>query len=125
MKVNGTIFELVGDKALSVGEASRMDVSNIVIKNAGTGVASKDGSTLNIIDSKIINVKTVGLMAYIKKPEYGAAVINAKNVSFSDFIRPARVQVGSTISIDGALIESENINVKEMYKTIMKPGLQR
>ena len=125
IKVIGTTFKDVSDKALSVGEASKMNVSNVNIISAGTGAASKDGSTLTISNSKISNVQTVGLMAYIKKPEYGAATISAKQISFAESVTPARAQKGSSIMIDGVSIESENINVKEMYRTIMKPGLAK
>ena len=37
------------------------------IQNVSIGAASKDGSHLFISDSKLIDIKKAGLMAYIKK----------------------------------------------------------
>ena len=123
--VKGTQFNDVSDKALSVGEKSNMRVENVFISNSGTGAASKDGSTLDIRNSEIKNIKTVGLMAYIKKPEYGGAKIVAKNIDFDAQVETARAQVGSNITIDGSSVEQIDLNVKEMYRTIMKPGLRK
>jgi CotH kinase protein/Right handed beta helix region len=121
--VKGTRFVEVSDKALSVGEKSTMVVDSVLIKGVGTGAASKDGSSLEISDSEITDVKTAGLMAYIKKPEYGGASIVAKGMKFVEPIIPARVQVGSRVTIDGDQVATQAINVKQMYQTIMKPGL--
>jgi len=123
--VEGTILENIDDKAISVGEASRMRVKNVIVREVGTGAASKDGSMLDISDSEIDGVKTAALMAYIKKPEYSAAKILAKNINFVGSTNRARVQLGNVIIVDDVEIPTENINVKDMYKTIMKPGLRR
>ena len=101
-----------------------MVAKNIDINGAGTGAASKDGSTLTISDSHFANISTVGLMAYIKKPEYGGAKISGTNLTFKPPVKSARVQKGNQIILDGEMVETEDINVKEMYKTIMKPGLR-
>jgi len=122
--VTGTQFINIDDKALSVGEKSAMVAKNIDINGAGTGAASKDGSTLTISDSHFANISTVGLMAYIKKPEYGGAKISGTNLTFKPPVKSARVQKGNQIILDGEMVETEDINVKEMYKTIMKPGLR-
>ena len=123
--VSGTRFIHVDDKALSVGEKSTMRAENVDIQDAGTGAASKDGSELLINNSHIGDVNVVGLMAYIKKPEYGGARIIANQVEFDPGVQPARAQRDSQIVIDGKVVKTENINVKEMYQTIMKPGLRR
>ena len=43
-----------GDKALSVGERSILNTSEIIIKNSKMGIASKDGSIVNV--KKIIQI---------------------------------------------------------------------
>ena len=50
--VTNSSFENISDKGISVGENSNLKATNIDIKNANIGVASKDGSLLTISDSK-------------------------------------------------------------------------
>jgi len=125
ISVSGTHFEKVMDKALSVGERSTMSVKNIQVNNAGIAAASKDGSLLEIKNSHINQVKNAGLMAYIKKPEFGSARIIANNIKYSGSAAFARAEKGSEIIVDGKEVKQESMNVKELYDTIMKPGLRK
>jgi hypothetical protein len=122
--IEGARFDVVSDKALSVGERSRMSAHRIVVEDAGTGAASKDGSRLDIQDSMLDARETAGLMAYTKKPEFGSASIEAARLVFGDRVPPARAQRGSTISIDGRQITPEEIDVDALYETTMKRGGQ-
>ena len=117
-----TRFLDISDKAISVGEASRMTASGVTIEKAGTGAASKDGSYLDISDSTMEHIQVAALMAYIKKPEYGSAGITAKNVRLTDVSHRARVQTGSSITVDGEEIPTEPLNVDLLYETAMKKG---
>ena len=96
----------------------------LVIDKVGTAAASKDGSNLEILDSSIANVWNVGLMAYMKKPEYGGALIEARNIAYHGEAPSTVVQRGSNIVIDGETVSVQDIDVEELYKTIMKPGLR-
>ncbi|MDH5644357.1 MAG: hypothetical protein OEZ01_00025 [Candidatus Heimdallarchaeota archaeon] len=120
--VKGTRFDNVNDKALSVGEASNMIGTNIKMNNVGTGAASKDGSKLELSKTHIKGARNAALMAYIKKPEYGAAVIEALDVEVEESREVAITQKGSRITINGTDISGEDIDVKNLYKTIMKKG---
>ena len=102
-----------------------MSVENVQIYNAGTAAVSKDGSLLEIKNSSINQVVYSGLMAYIKKPEYGSARIIADNIKFSGSKIFARAQKGNNIIVDGKEVEQENMNVKEFYDTIMKSGIRK
>jgi hypothetical protein len=123
--VTGAYFYNISDKALSVGERSTMIAKNINAEHVGTGAASKDGSQLDISDSAIKYAENAGLMVYIKKSEFGPASINGRNLTFVGTAIQARAQKGNFITIDGAPIETEDINVEELYRTIMKPGLRK
>ena len=125
VSVSGTFFENVNDKALSVGEHSTMSVKNIHVRKAGTAAVSKDGSLLEINNSYINQAVHAGLMAYIKKPEFGPARIIANNIKYSGSAAFARAEKGSEITSDGKEIEPENIDVKQIYDTIMRPGGQK
>lgn len=124
VKIKGTKFFNINDKALSVGERSLMEAENVVVVHAGTGAASKDGSRLTIKDSTIKFAKNAGLMAYVKKQEFGPGHITATNVLFSSEVADARVQDGSSVIIDGVEVKSENVDVNKLYETVMKPGLR-
>jgi hypothetical protein len=120
--VTGCRFLNISDKALSVGEGSRMMASGLDIRHVGTGAASKDGSYLSITDCYIEDAQIAGLMAYIKKPEYGPGGIEANNVTFLNTTHETRVQRLSTISINGEQMETEGVDVEALYETVMKPG---
>ena len=107
--VSGVYFKNISDKALSIGEKSQMKASRLNIQNVSIGAASKDGSHLFISDSKLIDIKKAGLMAYIKKPVYGPAEIRAKALEFSSTNKHAFAQKGSSIFINGLKIRSENL----------------
>ena len=116
-------FSYISDKAVSSGEGSRTIIENITVQNSTVGVASKDGSYATVKNSFISDSTLSHLMAYIKKPEYGPAKIDAFGTQFngdSNFIS----QRGSEIFIDAVLQDSEEIDIDNLYKTLMKPGLK-
>ena len=119
--VTRTHFKNISDKALSVGENSQLKANNINIENVAIGAASKDGSRLFISDAKFTGIKKAGLMAYIKKPEYGPAEITAETLAFFSTEKWAIVQKGNKIIIDGIEVPSDDLNVKELYTSAFKP----
>jgi len=125
VRVTDSRFLNISDKALSVGEQSKMTASRLIIEHAGTGAASKDGSYLDITDSSIKDAYTAGLMAYVKKAEFGAGHIRGDKITFNGTASEAIVQKGSDIILNGNRIESVDVDVNELYKTVMKPGLRR
>ena len=124
LRIDGTRLQNVSDKALSVGEASRMTASSVVIENVGTGAAAKDGSTLEISDSLVADAEFAALTAYTKKSEYGPAGIVASGVEIRRAANATIAQNGSSIRVDGVEAETRDVDVDELYATIMKKGLQ-
>ena len=113
--VTNSYFENISDKGISVGENSNLKATNIGIKNADIGIASKDGSLLFISDSKFSEIRKAGLMAYIKKPEYGSSEVMAKNITIESIGDKFISQNGSKITIDGVETSSVDLNVKNLY----------
>ena len=113
--VTNSYFENISDKGISVGENSNLKATNIDIKNADIGIASKDGSLLAISDSKFSEIRKAGLMSYIKKPEYGSSEIMAKNITIESIGDKFISQNGSKITIDGVETSSVDLNVKNLY----------
>jgi hypothetical protein len=125
VSITGTAFRQVSDKALSVGEKSEMTVRDVTIDSVGTGAASKDGSLLTLTDSSIRAAGFAGLTAYIKKPEYGPAEIQATRVTIEATDTPVLVQTDSRVAIDGVESETRDVDVDALYETVMKPGLRK
>jgi hypothetical protein len=123
--INGTVFQGISDKALSIGENSVVTANNIFIDDVTIGAASKDGSTLMISESTIKNTKFIGLIAYIKKAEYGPASIEAQNMNLEGAREKARAQKENLVVLDGKKIETEYMDVEQLYKTIMKSRLKK
>jgi hypothetical protein len=115
----------VSDKALSVGEASSMRASTVIINSVGTGAAAKDGSQLTLSDSVINAASFAGLTAYIKKSEYGQARLESQNVKMVAVERPVLAQTGSIVNVDGVVAETSDVDVDALYETVMKPGLRK
>jgi len=114
--VVGVELAAIGDKALSVGEVSRMTARELTIDGVGTAAASKDGSELRIEASKISAVEQIALMAYTKKAEYGPARLDARSLSLQGVEHPAVAQTGSQLSIDGKPRQTEALDVDRLYR---------
>jgi len=108
-------FESIRDKAISVGEESRLEARGVRIANVGTAIASKDGSSATIEEATIDGVEHVAVMAYRKKSAYGPARVDARNLTLTRVGRTASAQVGSTVVIDGVRQPEEPIDVDELY----------
>ena len=74
----------IGDKVISAGENSKIEISNVIIINSYLGVASKDGSTVNAKNINTTNVR-IPFAAYIKKNEYKAPELKVKDIKYQDF----------------------------------------
>ena len=66
-----------GDKAISVGEKSNLKINEITVLNSDTGVASKDGSIVNIKKNNFKNLNTC-LSAYNKNKNFLEVTLKLK-----------------------------------------------
>lgn len=115
VSVQSVNFQGVADKALSVGEQSNMQATDLTMREVGIAAASKDGSHLNLENLVVNKALLAGLMAYTKKPEYGPASIEAVNIEYNSPGPIGRVQNGSLIRIDGKTLPSEALDVDALY----------
>jgi len=72
-KINHAFLANCGDKALSVGEKSKLDANDISINSAYIGMSVKDFSSLIVTNAKIKDV-TICTEATQKKQEFGGAI---------------------------------------------------
>ena len=88
-------FSGCGDKGLSVGERSVVEVQTISVESASIGVTSKDSSRVTIKAADLTGVPTC-LEAYRKKQEFDGAVLSVGAFSCPD---------GVSVSDDESTIE--------------------
>ena len=111
----------IRDKAISAGEKSRVLVQFGEFSNVGVGVASKDGSSVEISDTSILNYELSAGMSYQKKSifgRYSSLIFNNCEI-FGDkaFTR----QVGTYLKVNEQEVPPSELSVKELYATgIMK-----
>ena len=109
-------FVNLADKGVSVGERSNVRITGGRARDVGIGVASKDGSTVEVEAFEIENARHYALAAFIKKASYGPSTLNALDVAvLSPGRGPALAQTGCTLRIDGVLQTTEDLDVERLY----------
>ena len=78
-------FNEIGDKIISVGENSKIQINEIKGYNSFVGVASKDGSSVNLDNIFFDNVK-IPLASYNKKKAYDNGTMNVQNINFNNYL---------------------------------------
>ena len=116
LRIEGVRLHRVRDKAISVGEASRVSVHDASIDEVGTALASKDGSEVRFRSSEVSDVGHVAIMAFTKKPAYGPAHVDARDIRMSRVGRAALAQIGSEIILDGVEQVPEDVDIEGLYQ---------
>jgi hypothetical protein len=118
--VSGSVVEIdnifihgTGDKGLSGGENSQVKARNINIKYSEISIASKDKTAFHLSDVKLDSCG-VGFTAYVKKPEFGAGAIIARNVKISNCRVPFLIENRSSMTLDGKVIPPARDNVESI-----------
>lgn len=110
----------VHDKAISVGEASTVNVDGGNLNNVGVAFASKDGSNAIISNVKVGNYALHIAMTYLKKNFYeqpSLELIDCKIDGIASYSR----QQGTQLIVDGQEIIQQKLDVKNLYKSgVMK-----
>ncbi len=115
IEVDGTVLVDVVDKAISVGEASRLTARNVRIERVGTGAASKDASELILEDSSITDALTAGVSVYTKKPVYGPAEAILERVEMHNVGTDVLLQQGSRATVDGVAATEQPFDTDILY----------
>ena len=108
-----TRFEGAGDKAISIGERSWLDGSDIEIRGAEIGLAAKDLSEISLDEVRIDDGR-LGVTAYQKKPEFGPGKIVLTSANLGVLSVPFLVEEGSTVTVNGLAIEAKKRNVADL-----------
>ncbi|MBW2267775.1 MAG: hypothetical protein JRH16_04290 [Deltaproteobacteria bacterium] len=116
VEVRNVTLQNIGDKALSVGEASRLSASGLVIQSVGSAFVSKDRSRGELRDSTIQDVSHVALAAYVKKPQYGPAELIAENNVIERAGALALAQTGNHLFIDGSPVPEQDVDISQLFR---------
>lgn len=120
LRVEGVHLTRVHDKAVSVGEGSQLEAEGLDIREVGTAMASKDRSRGELSDSDVKDVAHVAFMAYVKKPEYGPAQLEARGNRLAAVAELAVAQTGSRVVVDGQPIPESDVDIEALYQGYMK-----
>lgn len=101
-RINGADVRGVGDKGVSAGEGSDIELVDIRISNADTGIAAKDKSTVKLRDSSLFN-NNVAIDVFQKNWRYGGAgSVQIRNTEWSENAIDIRVlDGGHAVVVDG------------------------
>lgn len=113
IRVLNCTFDGIGDKAISGGERSQLACKEITVKNAELAVTSKDRTVVEVTGLKMENCK-VGYTIFVKKSEFGAAVMRILQAESKNVEVPFLLEKGSQLFIDGKEVESNHDDVKSV-----------
>ncbi len=112
--IKNVIISNAGDKGLSAGEDSKMNIENVEIIDSEIAVAGKDLSVIEAMNLKIINTK-LGFTAFQKKPEFGPSKITIDGVTMTGIETKYLIESTSSLYVDNKKVETTQ-NVKDrMY----------
>lgn len=98
-KVANLIATKVGDKAISAGESSIINLENVSVTNSEMGIVAKDSSEV-FVELFKANSVTLPIAAYIKKAELGSPLIKVKSLE-DDILVKSLISDDSNIYIAG------------------------
>ena len=113
----------IGDKALSVGENSDINLNYAILNKVATGVAVKDSSSLKIIDLVLKNIKFDGLMTYTKKDFYtifGQPSLIVNDLNYDQTGNLCIRETNSNLLMKNKSCSINKINVNSLYENRMK-----
>ena len=102
------------DKGISGGEASDIIVRNTIVKGSNIAFASKDNSVVEIYDSQAIDCN-YGIVIFKKKPEFGPAVVKAKNFKFENVNTLYLVEKESKLYYNRKIIHGYKKNIAALF----------
>ncbi len=114
ISLTNSVFAGAGDKAISIGEGSDVEISDITISNSVIGLAVKDLSRV-AIDRANLKSLDVGLMAFQKKAEYGPASMVANDVDIVATQQQYVLEKRSAITLEGAQLPATPFELSDFY----------
>jgi len=120
ISLSSSEFLSVYDKAVSVGEASDVDMQSLQIQEVASGIVVKDGSYASVNEVSFDLIAHDSLMVYEKKPSYGPARLEAGNLRWIRGERSFVAQEGSSLVVEGRRIPTSRVDVEALYDGRMR-----
>ncbi|MFK8029880.1 MAG: CotH kinase family protein [Gammaproteobacteria bacterium] len=111
VEIRDIVVSGAGDKGVSVGEASKMSGTNLVVKESGIAISSKDNSSFDI-DTISLDDNALAFALFQKKPEYGPTHGIARNMTITGDGEKFILEVGSSLQIDDTVMEGDIADAK-------------
>lgn len=111
IKVENIFLKEIGDKAISGGEVSTLDVKGLTILDAKIAIASKDKSNLKVTDINIYNAD-IGFAVFQKKEEYGSAKLEINNLIHNEIKTFYLLENKSFLKINNKNYKHNSYNLK-------------
>ncbi len=111
-KISNVEIDSVEDKAISIGEKSFIQLSNINISNSVIGIASKDSSKAIGENISVNKCKLHDYAVFQKKSYFSEGYLELKN---SEGCNQELVELNSFLSVNGKIFKGSKINVKKEY----------
>lgn len=109
IKVTKIAIENANDKALSIGEESKINIDKINIKDSFIGIASKDSSHTKVKFANISNTK-FDFAGFQKKYEYSGSKSEIENLNKKNIDLKYLLSEGSSLIINNEKLESNKKN---------------
>ena len=115
--VENCYFRNIADKAISVGENSRITINNSSIDTTSFGIVSKDSSrTIVNAGTNVKNASTAAFSAFQKKSAFGPASIKVYESSAQSCTKEFMIQYGS-FGWKNNLVATEDFDTIDLYVT--------
>jgi len=112
--IKNSEVNMAEDKGISGGEDSKITIFNTTIQKSNIGLASKDLSVVEVIDSRV-ETCNYGLVLLQKKPEYGPSIMILKNTKLRDLKVEMLIEENSKVVIYGRTIFGEEKNLSDIF----------
>jgi hypothetical protein len=113
--IEGCRFADIGDKALSIGEATHATIRDCTVRGASIGLAAKDASQIDAEGLDCTGIEHFVVTAYVKKTEFGASTAIVRRLTPAPDAAKVLVQEGCRVEIDGRAIAGRAVDVKRLY----------
>jgi CotH kinase protein len=106
-------FKAIGDKAVSAGENSRVQLDNVDVRDCQLAFTSKDSSIL-IVKRARVRATKVAFVAFRKKTEFTGGKIEASNCELVDVTEPHLLEKHSSLTRNGKWVAPNHKSVEPL-----------
>lgn len=127
LNLHNLSFNNVRDKAISAGERSQLNIKEAYFDDVNFGLVAKDDSVIEADMVTAANIKHNALMSYSKKPIFGPASMQVTQYHCNDLNCDQKnvSEIGSVLVVNNVEVPVQQLNVKNLYNTVMKSDKPR